>query len=508
MLDRVREPEAAPSRIHAGEPVAVIDIGSNSVRLVVYEQLSRSPTQLFNEKAFCGLGKGVGATGHLRADSIDAALAALRRFRVLVREMAVRSLYVFATAAVRDAANGQDFLDQATAVCGAPIELVSGRREAQLSAYGVVSGTWRPDGIVGDLGGGSLELIDIRGHRIGRGVSLPLGPLRLLDEGPSVKSVDRLVRSTLADVKQLAKAEGRAFYAIGGTWRAFARLHMRQRGYPLHVMQGYSIPAREALEFARLVRRVATDTLDSIDSVASGRREYLPYGALVLEHIIRRAKPSAVVVSATGVREGLLYELLDEAEQREDPLLLAARELGYLRSRSPQHGDELAEWTDEFFASSGLDETAEERRLRRAACYLSDIGWRAHPDYRGEQSLNIIAHANFVGVDHPGRAFIAMSVYYRHASISEDEPGPRLRELASTRMLDRARILGAAFRVAYLVSAAMPGTLPRTPLLVRHGACVLSLPPDLADLCSDRMTSRLRQLSRLIGREAEVGITA
>jgi exopolyphosphatase/guanosine-5'-triphosphate,3'-diphosphate pyrophosphatase len=371
-----------------------------------------------------------------------------------------------------------------------------------------MAGTFRPDGIVGDLGGGSLELIDIRGQRMGRGVSLPLGALRLADAGPSVKSAERLVREAIAGAAPLAKAEGRAFYAIGGTWRALARLHMRQRGYPLHVMQGYAIPARDALEFARLVRRVQPDTLESIDAVASGRRQYLPYGALVLEYLIRKAKPSEVVVSAMGVREGLLYELLDEAEQREDPLLIAARELGFLRSRSPRHGDELAEWTDKFFASSGLEETAEEKRLRRAACFLSDIGWRAHPDYRGEQSLNIIAHANFVGIDHPGRAFLAMSVYYRHASISEDEPGPRLRELASTRMLDRARILGAAFRVAYLVSAAMPGTLPRTPLQVRHGACVLSLPPDLADLCSDRMTSRLRQLSRLIGREAEVGITA
>lgn len=505
MLDLSTDP-AAPSRIRAGEPVAVIDIGSNSVRLVVYERLSRTATQLFNEKMFAALGKGVGATGRLRADSIEAALAALRRFRVIMREMSVGNVYVVATAAVRDAENGPDFVAQASEVCGAPIELISGRREALLSAYGVMSGIYRPDGIAGDLGGGSLELVDIRGHKVGRGLSLPLGSLRLMDAAPSVKAAERVVREALAEAAPLAKAEGRPFYAIGGTWRALARLHMRQRGYPLHVMQGYSIPAREALEFARLVRRVDPETLESIDAVASGRRQYLPYGALVLEHLIRRAKPSQIVISATGVREGLLYELLDDAERRQDPLLLAARELGYLRSRSPRHGDELAAWTDRFFASSGLDETAEEKRLRRAACYLSDIAWRAHPDYRGEQSLNIIAHANFVGIDHPGRAFLAMAVYFRHAGLVDDDPGPRLRELASTRMLDRARILGAAFRVAYLVSAAMPDTLLRTPLSVRHGACVLSLPPDLVDLCSDRLTNRLRQLSRLIGRESEVGI--
>jgi exopolyphosphatase/guanosine-5'-triphosphate,3'-diphosphate pyrophosphatase len=506
VLDSQSRPEA-PGRIRTGEPIAVIDIGSNSVRLVVYEQLSRSPTQLFNEKVFAGLGRGIATTGRLRDDSIEAALSALRRFRVVMRSMEVGNVKVIATAAPRDAENGPDFLSQAEAVCGAPIELLSGKREARLSAYGVVAGTYKPDGIVGDLGGGSLELIDIHGHRVGGGVTLPLGALRLQETaGQSIKEADRVVREAMADAAPLAKAERRAFYAVGGTWRAFARLHMRQRGYPLNVMHGYAIPARDALEFARLVRRVTPETLDSIDAVASGRRPLLAYGALVLEHLIRRAKPSEIVISAMGVREGLLYEMLDEAERREDPLIFAARELGYLRSRSPEHSDELVAWTDRFFASTGLDETAEEKRLRRAACYLSDIGWRAHPDYRGEQSLNIIAHAAFAGIDHPGRAFLALTVFYRHIGIVEDTPSPRLRELASTRMIDRARILGAALRVAYLVSAAMPGTLSRTPLVARHGACVLSLPPELADLASERLANRLKQLSRLIGREGRVGI--
>jgi exopolyphosphatase/guanosine-5'-triphosphate,3'-diphosphate pyrophosphatase len=151
-------------------------------------------------------------------------------------------------------------------------------------------------------------------------------------------------------------------------------------------------------------------------------------------------------------------------------------------------------------SSSGLEETSEERRLRHAACLLADIGWRAHPDYRGEQSLNIIAHAGFIGIDHPGRAFLALAVAYRHMGLNDDEVSPRLRELASTRMLDRARILGAALRVAYLVSAAMPGVLPRAPLHCSHGALRLDLPPDFAALASDRLMNRLKQLARLIGR--------
>jgi exopolyphosphatase/guanosine-5'-triphosphate,3'-diphosphate pyrophosphatase len=219
---------------------------------------------------------------------------------------------------------------------------------------------------------------------------------------------------------------------------------------------------------------------------------------------VRMAKPKNIVFSALGVREGLLYELLDPAEKKQDPLIAAARDLNVLRSRSPAHGEELIGWTDGLIASSGLDETSEEKRLRHAACLLGDIGWRAHPDYRGEQSYNIIAHGAFVGVDHPGRAYLALSVFYRHLGLVHDDQAPPLIEIISTRMLDRARVLGAAMRVAYMVSAAMPGVLPRAPLRVQRGRLVLRLTGDLAALAGERVNNRLRTLARLIGREPQV----
>jgi exopolyphosphatase / guanosine-5'-triphosphate,3'-diphosphate pyrophosphatase len=202
------------------------------------------------------------------------------------------------------------------------------------------------------------------------------------------------------------------------------------------------------------------------------------------------------------VREGLLYSLLKQKDKEKDALIEAARDLNLLRSRSPRHGEELIDWTDRFMASSGLDEPAEERRLRHAACLLADIGWRAHPDYRGEQSLNIIAHGGFTAVDHPGRAYLALAVFYRHVGlVMDDELSPRLRELASTRMIDRARVLGAALRLAYVVSAAMPGVLPQTPLAVERHRLALRLPAEFAALGGERVLSRLRGLSRLIGRD-------
>ena len=266
-----------------GEPVAIVDIGSNSVRLVSYESQSRAPTPTFNEKALCGLGRGVAMSGLLPEDAIAKALAALERFRVLCDTMRVRDVWGVATAAVRDAANGPEFLSRAERAIGRKIELLSGQREARLSALGVVSSIFNADGVVGDLGGGSLELTDVKDGRCGQGVTLPLGGLSLMDLSErSPKKAAKIVRDTLGPVKALQGLAGRTFYAVGGTWRALARLHMRQRQYPMNVMHNYVIPTRDALEFARLVERIEADALLSIESVSSARRPLLAYGAAVL----------------------------------------------------------------------------------------------------------------------------------------------------------------------------------------------------------------------------------
>ena len=488
----------------SGEPVAIVDIGSNSVRLVSYEALTRSPTPTFNEKVLCGLGRGVAANGFLAEDGVSKALAALQRFRMLCKIMGIADIRAIATAAVRDAANGPQFLELAERALGARITLLTGPREAELSALGVISSIHQPDGIVGDLGGGSLELIDVRNGKVGKGMTLPLGGLALMGASDrSPKKGAKIAREALAKAKPLDQLAGRTFYAVGGTWRALARLHMRQRQYPLQVMHNYVIPSRDALEFAKLVERIEAEALLSIESVSTARRPLLAYGAAVLEEIIRRTNPKEIIISTLGVREGLLYESLSSAERAEDPLLSAAREFNILRSRAPAHGEELFAWTTQLLKSTHLDETAEEARLRHAACLLSDIGWRAHPDYRGEQSHNLIANAAFIGLDHPSRAYLALAASYRHMS-GDLEAGPVLRSLVSARQLDRARILGAAMRVAYIISAAMPGVLPRAPMVCQKGKVVLTLAPDLAALNSDRLQTRLRQFARLIGGDPEI----
>ena len=495
-------------RLKDRQPVSIIDIGSNSIRLVVYEGIARSPTVLFNEKMLAGLGRGIVSTGRLDPEAVTRSIEEFRRFRALSEQAGSKELHVIATAAAREAVNGMDFIHRAEEILGTPIRLLSGREEAYYSAQGIISGFHPADGIGGDLGGGSLELVDVRGEAIGEGITLPLGGLRLQDMARgSPAAALRIAREELSKAELLKKGAKRPFYAVGGTWRNLARLHMSATDYPLAVMHHYEIGVDAALPFLRQVARGDIEMMKGIDAVSKSRRVLLPYGAAVLLEVIEAMQPSQIVVSALGVREGFLHSLLSDAQRAEDPLLSAAEELALLRARSLDHALELAEWTGKAFAAFGIEETDEERRYRRAACLLADIGWRAHPEYRGTQSLNIIAHASFIGVDHPGRAFLALTNYFRHDGVFNDAPVAAIAALATPRYLERARLLGAVMRVVYLLTASMPGVMPDLKWVLQPGGTLaLVLPRSASGLYGERPIGRLAQLSKVLGRRLELTV--
>jgi exopolyphosphatase/guanosine-5'-triphosphate,3'-diphosphate pyrophosphatase len=489
------------------QPVAVVDIGSNSVRLVVYEGATRAPTPLFNEKVLCGLGRSIASTGRLGADAVARALRALRRFRALIDQMQVTRVEAIATAAAREASNGAEFIAKAERTLDVPIRILSGTEEAELAGFGVIAGIHNADGLAGDFGGGSLELVNVGDSRLADAATLPLGGLRLIDaSGASLKRAREIVDTELSKIPWLETGRDRDFYAIGGTWRALARLHMTQMGYPLNVMHNYRIGAADALRFSSLLDQQSQSSLAGIRDISSARRETIPFGALVLERLIKQVRPRAVVISIYGIREGLLYNLLGAEERRKDPLIAACDDLARRRSRSVACAYELCDWTDALFELPSLKENAEQRRLRHAACLLSDIGWHAHPDYRGTQSLNLVAHSNFVGVDHPGRAFLALTVYYRHEGTTKDELSQSLVELVDKDMLKRARILGAAFRVAHMVSVAMPGVLPNTPLSYEGNRLVWTIPEPYSSLEGERVDRRFQYLATLVDRDPEIRV--
>lgn len=499
---------AAQGRVQGRRPAAVIDIGSNSVRLVVYEGVTRSPTVLFNEKILCGLGKGLVKTKKLNAKAMQSALRALRRFRALAEQAGAVSLDVLATAAAREAENGSQFIREAEAILEEPIKVLSGREEAYYSALGIISGFHDPDGIAGDLGGGSLELVDVKGRKIGDGITLPLGGLRLQDmsEGDLTEALS-IAQKTLGAAKLLANGKGRAFYAVGGTWRNLAKLHMSAEHYPLHVMHHYEIPFEEAQRFLKRVAVGDVDTMRGIEDVSKNRRALLAYGAIALLETIKIMKPSRVVFSALGVREGFLYSLLPEGEQLNDPLISAAEELATLRARSPAYARELADWSGEAFAALGYKETDDEKRYRRAACLIADISWRAHPDYRGSQALNMISNAAFVGIDHPGRAYIALANFFRHEGVANSVPDPELAAIASPRLLEFSRLLAGIMRITYPFSASMSGVVPHLSWKNTSDGISLVVDKSKADLIGDVTEGRLQQLAKLIGKPLKIEVS-
>lgn len=490
----------AQGRIQGAEPVAVLDIGSNSVRLVVYERHARALTPLYNEKSACALGRGVGQTGRLADANVAQALNAIQRFALVARMMRVGKVYVLATSAVRDAANRDDFVNAVEALMASPVMVLSGEEEAHYAALGAVAGIPQFIGSVGDLGGGSLELSTISDGADTNGQSFQLGVIRLQDDSNSspVKAAG-IVRDQLAEAGLTESGKGGSFVAIGGTWRSLAKLHQIVSGYSLRMVQHYIVDAAAMIEFCDII--VAGNALKGYpgaEHVSSSRRELVPFGAAVLAEVLRAGQFANVVFSALGVREGYLYGMLDGTEQAIDPLIQGAEELSVLRSRSPAHATDLVEFTSQFLVASGLPETSEQARLRTVACLLSDIGWRAHPDYRGPQSVDAVAYGSLSGVDHPGRAFLAQVIAIRYDGL-KSKAANSLAGLTDPETTARARQTGALFRVAYPMTAAMPGILPRIKFEVMEKSLILKLPSDLAFLDGEHLRGRLDQFGNTAG---------
>ena len=482
-------PRSAKSRF------AIIDIGSNSVRLVVYDIAARAPVLVFNEKVLCGLGRNLTATGKLDPEGIERALMALRRFVALESHIGANQWEVVATAAVRDAEDGDAFLAQAREVCRTEVRLLSGQEEARLSAQGVISGVPNAKGVMGDLGGGSLELAQIGGQAIGKTVTVPLGPLQLMRREDDAR---QYVDETLATVDWLSASPGESLYVVGGTWRNLARIHMARANYPIRVLHHYTIPAREAAALAKVIEQLGAKSLSRIPDISERRIEALPYGALVMERLLKKMPVKQVVISAYGLREGVLFDRLSDTEKAKDPLIEGCRGLGRRLARFPETSAELKAWTDQLFSTGALGETADEARLRAAACFLGDIGWYVHPDYRAQHSMEQILLAPLVGIDHPGRLFLARVGFHRHEGTGEPSSLFNVAAMVEEQQNKRALILGLAFRLAYTFCAATPGILPHTSLVMEKEKIIFNVPQQFEDLAGEVVRRRLGRLAKTL----------
>lgn len=497
----------AQGRLKGRKPIAVIDIGSNSVRLVIYEGLVRSPTVLFNEKILCGLGKGVAKTGCLEQSSVDMALRTLRRFYAICEQLDVEEINTLATAAAREATNGPSFIEDSENILKSKISVLTGKEEATYSAYGIISTFYKPDGVAGDLGGGSLELVDISKQHVGNGITLPLGGLRLQDMSDNnIVDAAKIARKLLRKAEVLSSNKGRNFYAVGGTWRNLAKLHMAVKRYPLPVMHEYEVDGHELEGFLHRIAKDEIDQIKSISAISKNRRQLLSYGAAVLIELIHCLTPKKVIFSGAGVREGYLFSKLSPKLRKEDPLLAACGEMATLRARSPKQAYELIKFTENAFNVLEINETEDQKRYREAACLLADIGWRVHPDYRGDQSANQVAFGPYPGISHAGRVYVALTVFYRNEGLLADDQSPEIIKLADADTIKRAKILGGIMRIANLFSASTAGILPQLVWQKKKKNIVLAIPQIHADLVAERPIGRLQQLSKLVDFNLEYSI--
>ncbi|MEQ7872627.1 Ppx/GppA family phosphatase [Sphingomonas sp. ASV193] len=476
-------------------PVGIIDIGSNSVRFVAYAGTARVPSTIFNEKVVASLGRSLAIDNRIDEEAAARAISALARFRQLARDMGLKRVHTVATAAVRDADNGEDFLRRAREL-GLKPRLLSGEEEAEYSGLGVISAIPRAAGLAADLGGGSLEITGLARGEAGAGVSLPLGVLRIarLDRADLVAAIRKGIKGT-----RLAEAAaGQSLYLVGGSFRALAQLDLRDQAHPLPIVHQHRLTPDRIKVLSALVATGDTDLMAQKSGLSGSRIATLPGALKILGAMRDTLEPKRVVVSAFGLREGLLYRDLPGTQRAEDPLLAAALEVGERLGRFGDHGALLDEWIDPLFPN----EEMEAKRIRLTACLLGDIGWNAHPDFRAERAVDLALHGNWVAIDAHGRALLGRALW---AAFGDDSSfDPRVLALLRDGEDARAQAWGRAIRLAQRLSAGTEGTLRRTSVALTNRKVKLTMRQRDSALYAEAVERRLAQLAKALGREAEV----
>lgn len=468
---------------------AVIDVGSNSVRLVIYRLDGRAIWTVFNEKALAGLGRDLPATGKLSPDGVDLAVATLRRFRTILEGWPQVAISVVGTAAVREAKDAPAFIDRVRREAGFEIRVLSGEEEAKYAALGVIAGQPDAQGVVGDLGGSSLELVRLDGSA--EGVTLPLGPFAL--GAPKTLNVDAVRRKIDAELTLAGPFRTAEFQAVGGAWRNLALLHMAMADYPLRVAHQYQMSRSDAVDVARFVARQSKASLERMQGLSKKRLETLPYSALVLDALIERLGVERVVISAYGVREGLLLEGMDPSDRALDPLIEGCDALATARGAVNHLGLALEAWLAPAFSRLPRVMGEREPLLTAAACRLADLGARLHPDHRGELAFHQVLRAPIAGMSHAERAFLASAVFARHASANGTPEPETISRVLGPEGRQRARALGAAVRLGSDLVGRNPGLLARSTLAFDGQVLKLTTDPQFADMLLGEQTAKRAQ---------------
>lgn len=473
----------------ASKRVAIIDIGSNSVRLVVYHGTKRIPLPLFNEKYMCALGKGLARTGRLNPKGAQEAQKVIARFILMARRMEVESLDILATAAVRDASDGADFVRSIEKAHRIKVQVLPGEREARLAAQGILTSVHEPEGISADLGGGSMEVAELMRTKVGRAASMQLGSLRLFEESEGkTAQMERIIARRFAEVEWLEDADVPMLYAIGGGFRTLAKLHMKKTHYPLPIVHEYQISRRSVIQATEKLLAMKVDEVAALPGVSAKRAPLMVPTALMLRGLMQHAGISQVMFSVSGIREGFFYDMLDPGVQAEDGLIASATDLALLVGLTGAYAKELFVWMQPLF----VQEPFAWRRLREASAILSEIAWSIDPNFRGVWAYHRIIQSSLKGMDHKERIMLALAIYHRYQSKwkgSRAEHG-----LLDERARLWAKVAGLAASLAFDLTGGKPGTLHHATLSVQQGDVVLELDEEAAPLYTDIVQKRLEGL--------------
>ncbi len=474
---------------HADHPkglIAVIDIGSNSVRMVVYHGLKRVPLPLFNEKYMCALGKGLARTGKLNPTGVKQAELAIARFLVMAKRLEVASLDIIATAAVRDAKNGAAFVAGLEAQHGIEITVISGTREAELGAKAILSSFHEPFGITADLGGGSMELATVTRSHIGDVASCHLGSLRILDSSEGDRAaMETMIREELKSMPWLKSFAPPTIYAIGGGFRALAKLHIRKTQYPLDLVHEYAMSKRSVNQMVERLLALTPAQIAELPGISSKRAPTLVPTALVLQRLLALTGAREVRFSVSGIREGFFYDLLGPRLQKEDALLSSAGDLAALIGRQGSYAQELHDWMTPLFPTEPLAW----QRVRMALCKLSELAWAIDPNFRANWAYQRIIQSSLKGIDHKERLMLALALYHRYQTRWKGDKSEI--NLLDERERLWSRCVGLSANLAFQLSGGRAGNLYHAKLAFHDAQVSLALDEEALPLRTEAVEKRL-----------------
>jgi exopolyphosphatase/guanosine-5'-triphosphate,3'-diphosphate pyrophosphatase len=484
---------------------AIIDLGSNSIRMLIYDNLLNSQIPIFNEKAICELGKNLDKTGKLDPKGSDFALSVLQRFKRILSNLKVKKFKIIGTAAIREATDSKLFVAKVKKILKKKVQVLTGIEEAENSALGVIIGFQRVNGVVVDLGGGSLEIARVEKNIIYEKISLPLGVLRLFNQPKRNKDkINSIISFYLNKIEWLRKGKTKNLYLCGGTWRTLLNAHIFKTNYPLSILHQYKLPAIEALKFSNRLSSVKLIKSEKLVGVTKSRTNYIPIGSYILSSLIKICDPSNILCSVSGVREGSLINKAYLNILKKDSLNRSVHFIALKKGDFGENYIKLYNFLKKIFPNK--DENFP-FRLLLPACSLSNFDWGLGTYQRAELVFHEVINSPILKLSHNDRIKLGLVSFWRHCS-TKYYPDLEFLKLLSNSEITACRRIGAALRFASSISVISSIFYEKIKIYVANEkTLILKVPKKYSQVISNQVQKRLKSLAEEMNLKQEIVYT-